>query len=114
MQHREHDLSCALAFVRSRRIRIDRNAASVVIDTTPTIGHQRHPDTRAIAGHCFIDGVVDHFPNEVMQAGQTSGADVHAGPLAHRIESFEDLNVFCTVIGTGLVGRLTSTGGVSQ
>ena len=33
VQHGEHDLGGALALVRAGRIRIDRNAATVVVDT---------------------------------------------------------------------------------
>jgi hypothetical protein len=40
----------------------------------------------------------------MMQAGGSDAADVHAGPLANRLESFEDGNIFRGVRGHQLVG----------
>ena len=56
----------------------------------------------AVAGHGLVDRVVDDFPHAVVEAGGASGADVHAGPLADRIEALEDLHVLGPVGGTSL------------
>jgi hypothetical protein len=43
-------------------------------------------------GECFVNGVVHHFKDEVMQTGAVRGvAYVHAGAFAHRFQAFEDL-----------------------
>src|SRR5207247_135733 len=44
--------------------------------------------------------VVDHLVDHVMEAGAVVGiADIHARPLADRIEAFEDLDGFRVVFG---------------
>ena len=45
------------------------------------------------ARHGLVDRVVDDLPDQVVQPGRAGGADVHAGPLAHRLEPFEDGDV---------------------
>ena len=45
VEHREHDLGRGL--VRVLRVRIDRDAAAVVDDTTAAVGQQRHVDAGA-------------------------------------------------------------------
>ena len=119
VQHGEHDLGRALALVRSRRVRIDRDAAAVVVDAAAAVGQQRDADARAEAGHRLVDGVVDDLPDEVVQAGQAGRADVHARPLAHRIETLEDLDVLGAVVARrarragGVVSRHGGLGGSS-
>ena len=50
-------------------------------------------DVVAVAGQSFVDRVVDHLEHHVVQAGAVAGiADVHARPLAHRFEPFQDLD----------------------
>ena len=50
-----------------------------------------------MAGHCFIDRVIDDFPHQVVQAGGSGGADVHTGPGAHSFEPLEDRYVLSLV-----------------
>ena len=53
-----------------------------------------------VAGERLVDGVVDDLVDHVVQARAVVGvADIHAGPLAHRIEALEDLDGFRAVIG---------------
>ncbi len=50
-------------------------------------------DVVAMPGQGFVDGVVHDFEDQVMQAGTVRGiADVHAGALAHGLQTFEDLD----------------------
>jgi hypothetical protein len=102
VQHREDDLDGALTLVRPRRVRIDRDAPPVVLDAAPTVGQERDVDAGCIAGHGFVDGVVDDLPHEVVQPGQARGTDVHSGPLADRFEAFQDLDVLGAVVGLQL------------
>ena len=104
MQHGEHDLGRVLALVRTGRVRVDRNAASVVVDAATAVGQQRDRDAGAEAGHRLVDGVVDDLPDEVVQTRQTGGADVHSRPFADRIETLQNLDVFGAVVGCWLVG----------
>ena len=48
---------------------------------------QHHQNAVAVAGQCLVHGVVHHFVNEVVEAPGSGGADVHAGPLANRLQS---------------------------
>ena len=92
VQHGEHHLGGALALVFARVERVDRDTATVVVDPAPTVGEQRDADARAVAGHRLVDGVVDDFPDQVMQTLQTGRADVHARALADGIEALEHLD----------------------
>ena len=47
----------------------------------------------AVAGQGFVDGVVDHLVDQVVQTPVTGGPDVHARPHAYRLEAFEDLDI---------------------
>jgi len=41
----------------------------------------------------LIDAVVDELDDEVLQAAEIGGADVHPGPTADRFEALEDLDL---------------------
>ena len=56
-------------------------------------------DVRGEAVHRLVHGVVENLPDQMVQAGGADAADVHAGPLADRLEPFEDGDVFCCVVG---------------
>src|SRR5882672_4289587 len=62
---------------------------------------ERQVDLRAKAGQRLVDGVVHHFVNQVMQAARGRRPDVHAGPLAYRLEALEDLDRISAVIVLG-------------
>jgi hypothetical protein len=102
VQHGEHDLDGALALVRPRGVRVDRDAAPVVLDAAGAVGEQVHIDAVGVARHRLVDGVVDHLPDEVVQPGEAGRADVHPRPFADGIEALEDLDVLGAVVGLGL------------
>jgi len=92
VEHREDHLHRALLRLG---VHVDRHAAAVVGD-----GHrravvvQRDVDRRGVAVHGLVDRVVEDLPDEVVQAGRSDAADVHAGAFADGLEAFEDLDVF--------------------
>ena len=98
MEHGEHDLGRALALVATDRVGVDGDAAPVVLDAAAAVGEQGDADAVGEAGHRLVDGVVDDLPDEVVQAGEPGGADVHARALAHRIEALEHLDVLGAVV----------------
>ena len=51
-------------------------------------------DGVGVAVEVFVDGVVDDFPDEVVQALAVHAADVHRRPLADGLQAFEDGDVF--------------------
>src|SRR5690606_37635528 len=77
-------------------------AAAVVDDAETAVGEERHLDLGAIAREGFVDGVVDDLVHQVVQTALTGRADVHAGPLAYRLETLEDGDRRC-VVGHGSV-----------
>jgi hypothetical protein len=78
---------------------VDGDAAPVVGDGHRVVDVDRHRDPVGMPSQRFVDGVVDDFVDHVMQAGDVVRVpDVHAGALAHRIQSLEDFDVFCCVV----------------
>jgi len=47
-----------------------------------------------MSGQRFVDRVVDHFVDEMMQTALAGVADIHAGPLAHRFQALQNFYVF--------------------
>ena len=74
---------------------VDRHAPAVVHDLHRLITAQGDFDAPGKARKRFVDAVVHDFLDEVIRA---SGVGVHAGALAHRLESREDLDGFCGVL----------------
>jgi hypothetical protein len=74
---------------------VNRNwdASAVVLDANPAILGDGHIDGVAIAGEGFVDRVVDYFIDEVVKTAWAGGADVHTRALAHRFETFENLDI---------------------
>lgn len=114
MQDRHDDLDRGATL---GRVDVDGDASAVVDDTDTAVVEQRHLDVVAVAGEGLVDRVVDHLVDEVVQTTLSGRADVHAGTLAHGLESFEDRDVAGTVPsvdGSGDVGRRLGIGGVVE
>ena len=78
VQHGHHDFGGGLFF---RGVHVDGNAAAVVDDGDAVVVVHGDVDFVAEAGHGFVDGVVDDFPDEMVQAQFAGRADVHRGRL---------------------------------
>ena len=102
------------------RMLVDRNPAAVVHDRDRrSVLVQRHGDGGREAVHRFVDRVVENLPHQMVQAGAAHAADVHAGPLANGLQTFEDRDVFRRIgrhSGTrwyyGLIGLVASIGSI--
>ena len=55
-------------------------------------------DLGAVSGQCLVNGVVHDLIHQMVQARGRCGANIHAGPLAHRLQPLQNLN-FRGVIG---------------
>src|SRR6185437_6122097 len=102
VQHGEHHLDGGLVLAGHDAA---RDAAAVVDDAHATIGQQRDLDGVAVAGQRLVHGVVDHLVDQVVQAALAGRPDVHTGPLADRLEAFEDAD------RTGVVVAVSALGG---
>ena len=80
------------------RLDIHGDAAAVIGNFDDVAGFDRYFDMGAVSGQRFVDGVIDDFVDQVVQAGRAGGTNIHAGALAHSFESFQDLDL-CTTVG---------------
>ena len=77
------------------RVLVDGDATAVVGDRDRrSVLVQRHGDGRGEAIHRFVDGVVEDFPDQMMEPGAADAADIHARPLPDGIQAFKDSDVF--------------------
>jgi len=76
-------------------------ANDVLVDTQWV---QDHLDEAAVADQRLVHRVVENLPQAVHEAAAVGGADVHAGPLADRLQAFQHRQVACRV-GAGGVRR---------
>ena len=54
--------------------------------------------SQAVAGHRFVDGVVHHFVDQVVQTVFADVANVHGGAFSYRFQSFQHLDVAGRII----------------
>jgi hypothetical protein len=62
----------------------------------------RDVDAGGLALERLVDGVVDDLVDEMVQATEAGGPDVHARTLANRLEAFEDGDVLSVVCSRAL------------
>src|SRR5215813_165406 len=62
----------------------------------------RHFDAIGVSGERFVNRIVNDFVDEMMQAHVARGSDIHRRPQAHRLETFKNFYVFCSVFAGGL------------
>ncbi len=89
VQHGHHDFGGGLFF---RGVHVDGNAAAVVDYGDAVIFVHDDIDFIAVAGHGFVDGVVGHFPHEMVQAHFAGRTDVHRRALADGFEPSENFD----------------------
>src|SRR5690606_35749925 len=83
----------ALGFVLVVPLDVGGNAAAVVGDRDRVVGMDGDVDFGAVTCQRFVNGIVQHFEDAVVQAGAIRGVtDVHAGTLAHGFQPFQDLD----------------------
>ncbi len=75
-----------------------RYASAVILDPDYIVALQHDDDVGAVARQGFVDGVVHHLVDQVVEAVDPRGADVHARALAHRLEPLENLNAIRRVV----------------
>ena len=74
-------------------VALDGDAAAVVFDRDRAVDVDRDADRGGVAGHRFVDRVVDDFVDEVVQAAGRGVADVHRRAFADVLQVAEVLEV---------------------
>jgi hypothetical protein len=85
VKHGKYDFGGTFSLVGARWVRIYWNSTAVVVDLAAAVFEKSDANASTETSHCFVDGVVDNFPNEVMQTSKTGGADVHTGTFTNGI-----------------------------
>ena len=95
VQHGEHDLGSGEVFILG--MFSDRDATAVVANLNAAVRKNRDIDPAAVAGHRLVDGVVDDFPDKMVQTRRARRADVHPWAFADGFEAFENGDVLRAV-----------------
>ena len=69
-----------------------RDTAAVVPDADGIVFQDRHLDIGAVAGHRFVDTVVDDLIDQMVQTALTDVADIHRRTLADGLKAFQNLD----------------------
>ena len=81
----------------------DGNTTSVIFDGNGAVVIDLDDDGAGKTCHCFVDGVIDDFADEVMESSAGGIADVHSRTLSDVLLIGEMFEVFGGIIfiGTG-------------
>ena len=94
VQHGHDDLNGGLVL---GGVLIHGNTAAVVLYANTTISLNGHVNLGCIAGERFVDRVIYDLVDQVVQTALSGRANVHAGALANRFQTFQHGNIGCTV-----------------
>src|SRR5205814_3253156 len=92
VQHGHDDLGGRLGLVL--RMGIGGDAPPVVDDAAAAVLQQSDVDPRRLTRHRLVDGVVDDLVDEVVEAVETCGPDVHPRALPDGLEALQNGDVF--------------------
>ncbi len=94
MQYGHNDLGRRLFL---RRMHIDRNTTTVVFHRDRTINMNSYRDFVTVSGQTFINGVIHHFIDQMVQTLGTGRTNIHGRPLTNCGQSFKNLDALSTV-----------------
>ena len=100
MEHSHHHFERRSSFFL---VNVNRYSASVVSHCDGVIFVDRYCYIVAITGEGFIDGVIHHFVNQVMESFYTYIAYVHGGAFSYCFQSLEYLNTAGSVLFSSFV-----------
>jgi hypothetical protein len=104
MQYGEDDLCGRLPCMLASFERVDRDTATVIAHSARAICGQRNGDLVAVTGHGLVNRVVNDLPDQVVEALEAGGTDVHTWAFAHRVKAFEHRDGVSAVRSVGLCG----------
>ncbi len=70
------------------------NASAIIRNFNFTFGQQAHSNIITKTGHGFINAIVHHFPNQMMQAFGGSITNIHTWSFSHRFQAFQNRDLF--------------------
>jgi len=85
-------------FVFEFRVRVDGDAAAIIVDRQIAVLMQFDLDARRMARNRLVHGVVEDFGEEVMQRLFVGAANIHARAFADGFEPLKDLDVLGGVV----------------
>ena len=94
VQHGHDDLNSGLVL---GGVLIHGNTAPVVLHTDRSVSLDGHVDFGGVAGERFINRVIYDLVDQVVQTALSGRANVHAGALTNRFQTFQHGNIGCTV-----------------
>ena len=94
VKHRQNNFEGRTVFLG---VHARGDTTAVVEDADGVARQDAHVDGVAIARHGFVDGVVDHFIYQMMQAAEMHVADIHGRTFAHGLQAFKDLDFTGTI-----------------
>ena len=94
VQHGHDDLNSGLVL---GGVLIHGNTAPVVLHADRSVSLDGHVDFGGVAGERFINRVIYDLVDQVVQTTLSGRANVHAGALANRFQTFQHGNIGCTV-----------------
>jgi len=98
------DLCCRDAFLA---VHAGRDTAPVVLDRDAAVGVEGDQDQVAMTGEGLVDRIVRYLEHHMVQAAAIIGVtDIHAGPLADRVQALENLDRIRAIFI--LIGRFGS------
>ena len=92
MEDRQDDFQGAAVLLL---VHAGRDTAAVVLHPDGIVLQDGDFHVRAEAGHGFVDTVVHDLIHQMVETALTDVTDIHGGALAHRLETFQNLDAVC-------------------
>jgi hypothetical protein len=76
---------------------IHRNTPAVILHPDHIVALKDHQNIITVALHGLVDGVIDHFINQMVKTVDAGGPDIHTGALPHMLKALKDLYIACRI-----------------
>ena len=98
-----HDHLCGGNLLAVDVHRVDGNAAAVIDDGDRVVEMDGDFDFVRVTGERFVDRVVHHFVDQMVQAHLAGGTDVHGGTFTHRLHAAEHFDGVSVVVAVASI-----------
>ena len=98
VEHGHDDFDARLAHLRHD---IDGDPPAIVGHGDAVLFVDDDVDLMAEPGERFVDAVVHHLEDQMVESPAAGASHVHAGTLSNALETFQDLNLLCVVVSVG-------------